>query len=269
MIGLIQSGYYKLTQRLFRGVLKRMLALCGALFTLTFFLLLGQVNNVTFVLAFETLVYMAGIRFVFAGALLLCVLLLIQRMDADNLRGSGVYVTMMLPIPRRHVFFAYCTVGLLCLLMVWAAQLLALFASYPAVSSSCAAAGAEWARVSGTPLPFSVARSNGLFLAILRSDLLHILLPQSLEEGLNSLLLLLAVGCMPAYLVFGERKHRAIFFALAACSLFYWTLSCRFDIILYGADVEAFAWSTTLTGVFLAYMICISVRRLNRDANLV
>ena len=41
--------------------------------------------------------------------------------------------------------------------------------------------------------------TNGLFLAVVRSDLFHILLPQSWQEGIGSLLVMLAAGILPAY----------------------------------------------------------------------
>lgn len=265
----IQSDYYKLTRRLFLGVFKRNLVLCALLFVLTFLMMLGSVNETSFVLPYESLIKMVGIRYVFLVALSMLTLMAAYRIYWDNFKAGGIYTLMMLPMPRRHVYLAYCTVGVASVLMIWTTQVLALTAAYLPVVARCQHAAATFELVQKTVLPFSVVRTNGLFLAAIRSDLFHVLLPQSWQEATNTLLTMLALGFLPAYgaLLSGAKRGAVVFmFAMVAVP---WTFDRRLNIILQGADITAFVVSTLFVGLILVVAVFDGIRRMNKDANLI
>ena len=264
-----RKGYYKLTRVLSAGLLKQTLILCVVLFILTMVLLLANVNERSFVMAYETLMRMAGIRYMFLGALVMLTTMTAYRIYFDNFKAGGIYTLMMLPLPRRHVFLAYCSVGIISVLMLWTVQVAALMVSYFPVVARCQQEAARFAQIREAVLPFSAARTNGLFLAMVRSDLFHILLPQSWQEGLGSLLVMLAVGVLPVYgiLIGGAKRTRAsLMFLVTAVIL--WVLTSRFDIIARGADVTAYVAGVIITGIAVIFMVADGIRRLNRDASL-
>jgi hypothetical protein len=272
MNGMIQNGYTKLTRRLFSLALRRTLGLCAALFALTVILMLASVGDVNFARSYESLIYHAGIRYVFLSAVALGMLSEAIAIHAEAFRTGGAYTLMMLPTPRRNVFLAYCTRGVICVLMLWTVQTLALLAAYAPVVAVCKSAAATYAKANEITLPFNVARTNGLFLAVIRGDLFRILLPQSAPEAAGSLLALLAAGCLPAYTLVGNfRRMNAAqgIFMVCAAACVLWALGGRFDSATNGMDLTAFVIRTALMALLAVSAVVDGVRRLNKDASLV
>lgn len=268
MTRVIQSGYYKLTRRLFLGMFKQNIMLCALLFILTFVLMIFSVNENSFVFAYETLMDNAGIRYVFLGALAMMTLMVSYRIYADNFLSGGIYTTMMLPMPRRHVYLAYCTVGVASVLMLWTIQVLALTAAYIPVVARCQHMATVYEQVNETVLPFSVARTNGLFLSLIRNGLWHILLPQSWQEGLSSLSALLVLGVVPAYAVLLNGLRRAIILIPCVIADALWTLGCRLSLFQNGINMTAFVASMVLAALVTIVAVSDGVRRMDIDANL-
>lgn len=214
----------------------------------------------------------AGIRYLFLIAIAFCMIFEAVGIYSEAFKNGGVYTLMMLPMPRRNVFLAYCARGVVCMLMLFTVQTLALLASYAPVVALCQNAAEAYSNTYGRALPFVAERTNGLFLAVIRSDLFHILLPQSIPEAISSLLALLAAGCLPAYTLTGgfRRTHsaRSVFLVCSVVCLF-WALGCRFDSVTMGVDITAFVISTALMAFLAAGAIVDGVRRLNRDACLI
>ena len=265
----VQNDYYKLTAVLFAGQLKQTLALCAGTIVTTLGLLLASVNQTSFVMSYETMIKMAGIRYVFLGAMAMLIFITAYKIYFDNFRSGGIYTLMMLPMPRRNVFLAYCAAGIISVLMLWTAQVAALMVSYAPVAARCQQEAAVYAHINEIVLPFSVVRTNGLFLAVVRSDLFHILLPQSWQEGIGSLLVMLAAGILPAYgmLTGGAKRTRfALMFLVTAVML--WVLSSRFDIFSMGADVTAYVVGVVVTAIIVVVMAADGIRRMNKDAGL-
>jgi len=273
MNGMIQNGYTKLTQRLFSLALRRILILCAAVFTLTMILTLASVGEYNFTRSYDVLVWMAGIRYIFLAAVAIWMLSEAAAIYSENFRTGGVYTLMMLPTPRRNVLLAYCTRGVVGMLMLWTAQTAALLISYAPTVAICERAAAFFEQTSGMQIPFEMARTNGLFLAVIRSDLFRILLPQSVPEAVSSLLALLAAGCLPAYMLVagGMRRSSAAqgIFMVCAAACVLWALGCRFNSVTMGIDLTAFIASMALMALLAADSVIDGIRRLNRDANLV
>lgn len=270
MNGMIQNGYSKLTKRLFLPAVKRSLAFCALLFVLTVILMLASVSDISFLQAYESLITRAGIRYVFLAAVAIWMIGEAAAIHMEGFRNGGVYTLMMLPTPRRNVLLAYCTRGIVCVLMLWTAQTLALLAAYAPVVGLCRSAAETFVSTGGS-LPFDVVRTNGLFLAVIRSDLFHILLPQGAAEAVSSLLALLAAGCLPAYTLAGGFRMSMAQGIFATCTAIcvLWSLGCRMDSVTMGVDITAFVASTALTGLLAAGAAADGIRRLNRDASLV
>jgi len=270
MNSMIQKGYAKLTRRLFSLAMRRILVICAVLFALTVILMLAIVGETDFAKAYESLVFRADIRYMFLAAIAIWMLSEAAAIHAEAFRSGGAYTLMMLPTPRRNVFLAYCTRGVVCMLMLWAVQTLALLVAYAPVVALCQTAETAFSQKADA-VPFDVVRTNGLFLAVIRSDLFRILLPQSLPEAANSLLALLAAGCLPAYtLVGGLRRMSAAqgIFMVCAAACVLWALGCRFDSTTAGIDIVAFVLSTALMALLAVGAVVDGVRRLNRDASL-
>ncbi len=263
-----ESGYYKLTRQVFKGVFLRVMVMCAALIVLTFAKLIGSVNLESFTQPYEALISASGIATVFFGAVGVFMLLLILQIFMDIHRNKGYAVVMMLPMPRRHVLFAYCTAGVIGILMLWAVQTLALILAYGPVTAACESTAVEYERVYKTVLPFAMARTNGLFLAVVRGDLFHILLPMGIPEALSSLLLIFTAGCLPAYGLLGEKKHIAVVTMLLTFVLLIFVVTQRMNS-MWGIELNGFVWRTVLMGLALVYMLAVSVYRLNRSANVV
>lgn len=270
MTRVVQSDYYKLTRRLFLGMFKQNMMLCALLFILTFVLLIASVNENSFVYAYETLMNNAGIRFIFLGGLAMMTLMIAYRIYADNFLSGGIYTTMMLPMPRRHVYLAYCTVGVASVLMLWTMQVIALTAAYLPVVARCQHMSTVYEKVNETVLPFSVARTNGLFLAVIRGSLWHILLPQSWQEVLSSLSTLLVLGVVPAYGILLSGARRAMMLLIpSAIAVAIWTLGCRLDLFQDGINMTAFVASMVLAALVTVVTVLDGVRRINIDANMI
>ena len=272
MNDMIQNGYAKLTRRLFALALKRILVLCAALFGLTVILLLFSVGQYNFTRSYEVLIGMIGIRYVFLAAIAVWMLSEAAAIYSENFRSGGVYTLMMLPTPRRNVFLAYCTRGVVGILMLWTAQTAALLAAYAPVVALCKSTAAAFAQANDIVFPFEIVRTNGLFLAVIRSDLFRILLPQSIPEAVSSLLALLAAGCLPAYTLTGSLRRSSAaqsIFMVCAAACVLWALGCRFNTVTMGMNLTTFIASVALMALLAAGSVIGSVRRLNRDAGLV
>lgn len=277
MRALIQSKGYTLTRILFLRMVKPIVLLAGFVAALNLILLLTRVNTETCVFAYEQIISLAGIRYLLIGVFAIFAVLAGLRIYSDNFRSGGVYTTLLLPMKRRHVFFSYWVVGVVFLLILWTAFTLSLMLGYPLVTAACQSTaeslrGPVDAYGNATRLiPFDVIRTNGLFLAAIRSDVFRILLPQTFMELLASLTLLLFVSVLPAATVLGIPKKAAPFFAgggllLMGFALYYRQVSDYF--YQYGTDKSTFFTLHTIMLLMLAGAIAISVWRLNRDANL-
>ncbi len=199
--------YYKLTNFVYKYFFLQNILLCLALFFVTHIMLsafaLSNTDNALHAfLPYESIIYLSNLPYVFVGSLCLQAILSSLRCMGDFSRMGGVNIFLMLPGSRRAMVLAFISAGVLGALMLFATQTISLLTAYPSVVSACQSA----ANTSSQQLGFPVARSNGLFLAVLRSDLFHILLPQSLPETLHSLLLLLCFGSAPALTLFGSDK---------------------------------------------------------------
>lgn len=271
MTGIIHNGYYKLTKQLFKLSFKRTLVMSTGLLLLTTILMLNSVNQTSFILAYESLMVSVGIRYVFLAAVVFWMISETAAIHFECIKGGGYNIVMMLPTPRRNVFLSYCTRGVVCVLIIWTSQILALLAAYVPVVTLCNNTAITFAQARDLMLPFDVPRTNGLFLAVIRSDLFHILLPQSVPEAISSLLILLGVGCLPAYVLAGGfRRMNMVHGILAGLTAIFllWSLINRFNSTTMGIDLTAFVISTALLLLFVTIAIIDGVRQLNKEANL-
>lgn len=262
------SAYYKLTAHLFKSSLKRNLLLSAALFILTWILLLSVVSGENSLFAYETLTDISNLPYVFMGSIALSAILTAFQIYLDVHRNHGSHILLTLPLPRRTVFFAYCTVGILGILMIWSAGILALFSAYVPVTNKCETAAAAYAKWKEFMLPFEVHRTNGLFLAAIRNGLFRLLLPLSLPEALNSVLIILTAGCLPAYGLLGGPKRVGPVLMLFALAEVIYAMNCRYEIFTgYNNAARPFT-TTVIMALLFVYLIISGIVRLNRSANI-
>lgn len=277
MKGFTQSGYYKLTRRLLPETLRRALLLCAGLFIIAAAALYGQVTEQTCTLPYEALVARADIHnMLYAAAGLFAILTGVQ-IYRDNYRNKGYYATMLLPFPRRHVFFAYCTAGVLGILLLWAAMIGFLLMCYPVTAALCQRTFSN-SSLYANAAP-TLARDNGLFLAFVRGGLFRMLLPMTAPEWLSTLLVALMLGCLPAYALLGERKRMSALLAFPVTPMLFAAVGNRYASAalqgtysnVYPFDITdgqtAFWVSTALALALLVFMLWRGIYNCNRDAN--
>lgn len=280
-----QSGYYKLTRRLMPQTLKACALLFAGLCIYGSAKLYGGFDGYSmlfvpypYLLPYESLLQNTGAHIVFFCALAIFLVTGTLRIHRDIHRGKGVYTVMTLPFPRRHVFFAYCTAGIVGILLLWAAQVVLLLLWYPiltAASQDLFKAGELYQTAA-----LSLHRANGLFLAAVRGPLFRLLLPMTALEWFSTLLFALILGCLPAYLLIGERKRAAWVFVFPVVPMlgiaFTHRWACATGDYSYGglyslgiADGRAaFIVSAALALALLAFMLWRGIHNCNRDGNL-
>lgn len=263
---IIHSAAYAFARWLFIRAVKRALALGALLFLVTLVLLYGSISAATCTMAYEALIQQAGVPILLRIAFCAGLLLSAVSIYTDNYAQGGKYMIMTFPFPRRQVFFAYCGACLLTLLTFWLVQLLTLTALYELVVRQCQAVATEFAANNGTLAP-TVARTNGLFLAFLRSGVLRLLLPPTLLEAGHSFLLLLGMSIFPAYALLGELKGISCCLAAAPFSVMLYALNTRLFPTGTGMQQSSFFYSALLLLLALGYMVYITVKRLNQSAN--
>lgn len=268
------SGICKLTRQLFYLALGRNLIIDSLLFALTWTLLLLNTQGANSLLAYETLINLAAIPYLFIASLLAGILVNAFGNYLDHERRHGIYTTMMLPMPRWQVGLAYGLAAILQVLLLWTTQVVALLSAYRPVVAICERAARQYVAMQGWQLPFSVERSNGLFLAFLRSDFLRILLPFHWTEAIGSLLILLLAGALP---VIGlglpvARKSINGFLLLAGLASIFAAFYMRYQIqsgtgylqIQYPAY---YPMSLLALAAILITLLVLSVMRLNAGAS--
>ena len=278
-----QSGYYKLTRRLMPQTLKACVLLFAALCIVGSAKLYGGIDGLSmlsypYLLPYDALLQTTGVHIVFFGALAIFLLAGTLRIHRDVHKGKGVYTVMTLPFPRRHVFFAYCTAGVLGVLLLWAAEVALLLLWYPILTQACQNLFSNSELYQTAAL--SLHRANGLFLAAVRGPLFRLLLPMTALEWLSTLLFALMLGCLPAYLLIGERKRASWVFAFPVVPMLGTAVVQRWSCAtgsyghggLYSFGVAdgrtAFIVSTVLALAMLSFMLWRGIYNCNRDGNL-
>ena len=280
-----QSGYYKLTRQLMPQTLKTCLLLFAAMCIFGSAKLYGGIEGFNplpypYLLPYDALVQTTGIHIVFFIVLAVFLVVSVLHIHRDLYRSKGFYTIMTLPIPRRHVFFAYCTAGIVGVLLLWAAQVVLLLLWYPILTAACQNIIAFRSSEFYQNAALSLYRANGLFLAAVKGPLFRLLLPMTVIDWLSSLLFALMLGCLPAYLLIGERKRAAWVFSFPLAPAFAITVRYRWSCAtgeynnggLYSLGIAdghtAFIVSAALAVALLAFMLWRGVYNCNRDGNL-
>ena len=280
-----QSGYYKLTRRLMPQTLKACALLFAMLCVFGSAKLYGGFGGYSmlfvsypYLMPYDALLQTTGVHVVFFGALAVFLVASTLRIHRDIYRGKGVYTVMTLPFPRRHVFFAYCTAGVLGILLLWAAQVALLLLWYPILTAACQNLFAKSELYQTAAI--TLYRTNGLFLAAVRGPLFKLLLPMTALEWLSTLLFALTLGCLPAYLLIGERKRASWVFAFPVVPMLGTAVVHRWSCAtgeygysgLYSLHIAdgrtAFIVSAALALALLAFILWRGVHNCNRDGNL-
>lgn len=269
---LIQKEAMPFAMRVCRGAAARGLALgVGAMLCALALLSAGIVPQVS-MLPYESILHAKY----FSGLLPLGwwggTLILVMMIRRDLFKGGGKYIVMTLPFRRRQVFYAYALAGLLQFLMLWTALLVSALLLYGPVSRQCLLVAQEGIRSGLLPASMpveNILRSNGLFLAFQRSDILRLLLPPSPVEALHTLLLLLGMGVFPSYLLLGESHSINKLFAVAPFLILNRGITVRLPGVGYDLNPWQLGWSLGLLALAIGFMLFRSIRHLNRDANLI
>lgn len=278
-----QSGYYRLTRRLMPETLKTCALLFAMLCIYGSAALYRGIDGLSllsypYLMPYDALLQSTGAHIVFFCALAVFLVATTLRIHRDIHKGKGVYTVMTLPFPRRHVFFAYCTTGALGVLLLWAAQVLLLLLWYPILTAACRNLFSSSELYQNAAI--MLYRTNGLFLAAVRSDLFRLLLPMTALEWLSTLLFALTLGCLPAYLLLGERRNPPRVIAVLLAFVPVAALTNRWAAAtgtisysgIYSLGVvdgrTAFIVSAALAAVLLAFMLWRGIYNRNRDGNL-
>lgn len=272
MIHIIQKEAMPFAMRVGRSALFRGIALGGCMLFFSMMLLLLGVKTQVCMMPYESLLHLRWFSGLLPLGWWIGILMLRAMIRQDLYKGGGKYIVMTLPFPRRQVFYSYALASLVFFLLLWTALLLSALLLYGPASHACLRAAEEAIRLGLLPadIPLqNIIRSNGLFLAFQRSDILRLLLPPSLVEGLHSLLLLLGMGIFPAYAFIGESSGISKLFLIAPFLIIHNGMNVRLQGVGFSINPWQLGWSLGLLFLAIGFMLFRSIRHLNRDANLI
>jgi hypothetical protein len=155
--------------------------------------------------------------------------------------SKSIYTLLALPVRREAIYFGKLGAFAVCALLLWAAELLAVWWCYEYVAGRQAAA-AEGRFV----------MENGLFLAFIRSEFLRLILPQSLIGWLSTSSLLLVNLTGVFYGALCERSKRYWGFIPAVIAA-WWMIRTTLDRLDDPASAPTTAGLVTDSLVLLAF----------------
>ncbi|MDL2217970.1 ABC transporter permease [Christensenellaceae bacterium OttesenSCG-928-M15] len=276
---IIHNDTYKLTRILFSRVMGPLAVFCALLLVSVVALLMTNVNAETYAMPYEGHIENARVGYAVFALLCLAAVYLGGRIYADNFKNGGVYTIMMLPMRRRNVFFAHVAMCTLFMLVMFVAAALTLAVCHPIVTNSCqhaantalmqyrgqfSANATIWA-YEGMP-PFDVSRDNGFFLAVIRSGLLRVFLPQNFLDAVFSLILLLSFGVAPPIVAFACKKSGAFITGVLGFGLLAVAFYFRGVFEYSNTMIQLFVANLCLLAALVAAVV-LCIRRLDRDCN--
>ena len=272
MNAMVQKPFCKLLNYMFKWIVSKVLIVCGVLFVYMWVTALAVPTGSSSASDFSGILIMTQTLRVFWLAIVTVAVIITADGYTRFVKTHGTNTLMMLPLPRRNVFYAMSIVGIAAVLMIWAAQLLAIVSVYPVAVRNASAEFSKYLTITKmSELPFELLRVNGFFVAAMNNSILRMLLPQTWIEAVSSILLILGLGMLPSFCIFGAKnKIRFVWlsFILLGSVLVvesrnynFWYRWNRMDgLVLYFAGIFAMTVSEV-------YMMVMGTLRLNKSAN--
>ncbi len=251
-------------------MLKKQFILCAILFVLTELIMLVSPTQHGSMSAYEDLMLSSNVHAIFVGAIIVCVGFMVFDLARNVVMQNGKSVLLMLPGKRREVYIALMLFCTLSVLMVFATQLLALIIAYVPTMAVAQSSAELYASQLEMELLVDAGRTNGLYLAMITSDLFRLLLPQSLVEFGVTLSFLLYLGVLPAFICLCASKVEIGVFAVGLIVGFNFllrqlTVSLSFDTSSFASD---YIYPMLLLLFLSGWMVFSGIRKLNESANL-
>lgn len=194
------KNFYQLLTYECSRLMRETLLLCAAAILVPLLLLKGAIKEYQefgVIERYEILYHSSGGMTVFFILLGLLIAVFLRNFYAGYWGGKSVYTFLTLPMRRSAVYGSKLASFALAVLMLLAAQLLAIRLGYGLVEDKISSIAQG-----------QYVMANGLFLAFIRSNYLRILLPFSLNGVLSSCALLLTLLTGVYYAALIERSKR-------------------------------------------------------------
>lgn len=194
------KAYYRLLQYEFSTWFRAIILLCIVAIIVPLYLLYSAVkdyNEYSVTERFENIYASSGSILVFLVCLAAACVFFLKTIYASYWGSKSIYMYLSLPVRRESIYFSKLTVFVICLLLLFGAQLISIKLGYELVLSKIESYGEG---------QFSMA--NGLFLAFIRSDFFRMIMPFSFSGVLSSICILLTIVTSLYYGALCERSKR-------------------------------------------------------------
>lgn len=149
---------------------------------------------------FERLFVSSGCVIAFAACFAAICCLCIASIYAGYWKSKSIYTILALPVRRGIIYFSGLTAFFICLVGFIASSLIGIFLGYAFFAPTLV-------RITNG-LVYYPRMQNGLFLALIRSELFRLLIPLSAEGFISSLSILTATASTLYYSVLCERSRK-------------------------------------------------------------
>ncbi|MDG5789067.1 hypothetical protein QA612_16540 [Evansella sp. AB-P1] len=234
------KGFYRLVNIESIKMLKVVLLLCIASMATQLLLLNRELNNFTshsMIERFENTYVASGAIVIFLLSILLFCVYFLLTIYSHYWGSKSIYTYLTLPIKREAVYFSKLTAFLLCIMPLFATQLMTIFIGYELV---------VWKIANVTEGPWM---NNGLFLSFIRSESLQILFPLTLNGIVStwSIIIALATGLYYGILCERSRQYWGFLLIITAIVIILYVISDRMGSPLYGYS----NWYITSVSLFI------------------
>ncbi|WP_339203819.1 hypothetical protein MHH56_21995 [Paenibacillus sp. FSL K6-3182] len=192
--------FYRLLQYEFSTWLKAIMLLCTAVIVIPLYLLhmfVKDYGEYTIHERYENIYASSGCIIVFLLCIAAACGFFLKTIYAGYWGSKSIYMFLSLPVRRESIYFSKIVVFVICLLMLLGSQLISIKLGYDVVSAKFASYGEG---------RFSM--TNGLFLAVIRSDFFRIIMPLNLSRILSSASILFMITTALYYGALCERSKR-------------------------------------------------------------
>ncbi|WP_130614228.1 hypothetical protein [Cohnella abietis] len=217
------KGLYRLVNIEFMRWLLFLMLLCIAALVIPILIMNSAVNNYAMLhnhSRFEDLYIASGSAFLFPIFLALVCLYFLKTFYAGYWGSKSVYTYLTLPIRRESLYLSKLIVFMISLLLLILVQFVSIRLGY-----------ALFVNKAGDYIDGKFIMNNGLYLAFVRSDFFHLLLPFSFSRILSScsMLLVITTGIYYAALCERSKKYWGVIALGAAALLLYRVLTYRLN----------------------------------------
>lgn len=204
------KSFYRLVNHHLLGILKPLLFIY-AITIISPLILLGFApkDYINAYSRFEQIFSSSGCTIAFAVCFAATCIICMTGIYGLYWKSKSIYTLLTLPVKREKIYLSGLIAVLICLMGFVASSLTGIFLGYALFAPTLT-------RIVNNQV-YYYRMQNGLFLALIRSELFRLLIPLSSESFFSSLTILITTASTLYYGIICERSHR--YFALLAAVL--------------------------------------------------